>query len=111
MLRRDPAKPLLQSPERPDWRLGLPGGRLGEQGQRQDRRFSLGSGGSPAYDSDLRSDRWEIPAEMTLFDRTTSQPPARDGVNSRGPTIVWNTTACPPAGTPRFMRDVLRPGG
>ncbi len=64
MLRRDPAKPWFRRRERPNWRLGVPGGRLGGQGQRQGRRFSLGSGGSPEYDSNWRSDKWEIPVQQ-----------------------------------------------
>ncbi len=66
MLRRYPAEPWFRRRERPNWRLGVPGGRLGGQGQRQGRRFSLGSGGSPGYDSDLRSDKWEIPVNSLL---------------------------------------------
>ena len=63
MLRRDPEKPWLRRRERPDWCLGVPRGRPGGQGQPPDRRFSLASGGSPGYDSDLRSDKWEILAK------------------------------------------------
>ena len=65
MLRRGPAKPWLRRQERPDQHIGVPGGRLGGQGQRQDRRFSFAPGGSPGYDRDLRSDKWEIPVGST----------------------------------------------
>jgi uncharacterized tellurite resistance protein B-like protein len=62
-LRRNATKPRFRRRERPNRRLGVPGVRLGGEEQRQDRRFSLGSGGSPEYDSGLRSNKWEIPGQ------------------------------------------------
>lgn len=63
MLRVDPAKPWLRRRERPDRPLEVPGTRPGGQEQRQDRRLWLGPSGSPAYNSESRSAKWEIPAE------------------------------------------------
>jgi len=69
MLRRDPAKPWLRRRERPDWRLGLPGERLGGQEQGQDRPLSVESSSPPQYDGGLRTDKWEMSGKWGMSDR------------------------------------------
>ena len=60
MLCGDAARPSFRRRERPNWRLGVPGGQPDGHKQGQDRLLSVESRGSPGYDGGLRFDNWEI---------------------------------------------------
>ena len=60
MLCGDAARPWFRRRERPNWRLGVPGGQPDGHKQGQDRLLSVESRGSPGYDGGLSFDNWEI---------------------------------------------------
>ncbi len=57
MLRRNTARPWFPRRERPNRRLGVPGGRPDGYELWQNRPFSLASGGSSWYDGGSRFDK------------------------------------------------------
>ena len=83
-LRRDAAKPWFRRRGRLDRRPGVPGGRPGGQEQRQDRRFSVGSGGSPGYDSGLRTENGKSQLVATEAGGTYTFPELGEDLQAAG---------------------------
>ena len=91
MLRGDAARPWFRRRERPNRRLGVPGGRSDGRKQGQDGPFSLESGGLFAYDCGLRFDGWEIPVDRQVSPFIVGEPnPLTLELVLQGPVLLLN---------------------
>ena len=87
----DAARPWFPRRERPNRRLGIPGGRSDGHKQGQDGPLSLESGGSFAYDCSLRLDEWGIPVDRQVSPFTVGEPnPLTLELVLQGPVLLLN---------------------